>query len=138
MKQFLKKRLIELYATLNAQLSKNNRAIIYEPWNIDTNCVDVANFIAGHYNMPVVYALPKLLIAHAKKLVKPNVEVVEQDGIHFKFLFFTSKYLFAAHWKFPKSYMGREPVTNQNGILHALRCWKYKEITGNHFQRKLD
>jgi hypothetical protein len=87
MKQFLKKRLIELYATLNAQLSKNNRAIIYEPWNIDTNCVDVANFIAGHYNMPVVYALPKLLIAHAKKLVKPNVEVVEQDGIHFKFLF---------------------------------------------------
>jgi CDP-glycerol glycerophosphotransferase (TagB/SpsB family) len=69
--------------------------------------------------MPVVYALPKKLHDHARKLLSPEVEVIDQDGLPFKLAYFTSRYIFSAHWKFPRFYTRKQIVVNLwHGVGH--------------------
>jgi CDP-glycerol glycerophosphotransferase (TagB/SpsB family) len=119
MKGLLKKVLFKINYTLNTGISKKNQVLICDPWNIESNCVEVANYIAEHYEYPVIYAVPKRLMAYAKKLVVPGVLVVENETLSFKYLFLTSKYIFAAHWKFPKFYTKEQVIVNLwHGVGH--------------------
>jgi CDP-glycerol glycerophosphotransferase (TagB/SpsB family) len=119
MKQLIKRTIHHLQYAVNSFFPKQNQALICEPWVIESNCIDVANYIATNYDFPVYYALPKRLIAHAKNVVLPGVTIVEIDSLQFKSLFFTSKYIFAAHWKFPKYYTNKQVIVNLwHGVGH--------------------
>jgi hypothetical protein len=114
MKEFIKKMLFQVNYGANTLFRKNNNVLICEPWNIESNCVEVANYLAEHYGRRVFYAVPRRLMALAEKLVGPGVEVVENGSLQFKYLFLTSKYIFAAHWEFPKFY------TKKTGCCKSL------------------
>lgn len=93
--------------------------MICEPWNIESNCVEVANHIAEHYKIPVVYALPAKLHGYARKLLSQEISVIDQEGLEFKRAYFTSKYIFSAHWKFPRFYTGNQTIVNLwHGVGH--------------------
>lgn len=69
--------------------------------------------------MPVVYALPAKLHDHARKLLAPEISVIDQDGRQFKRAYFTSKYIFSAHWKFPRFYTKKQIIVNLwHGVGH--------------------
>jgi CDP-glycerol glycerophosphotransferase (TagB/SpsB family) len=119
MRQILKKIIFDVQHTVNTGLWKSNQVLICEPWNIESNCVEVANYIAGHYSFPVYYAVPKRLLVHAQNLVSKDVKVIEVDTLYFKYLFLTSRYIFAAHWKFPKYYTKDQVIVNLwHGVGH--------------------
>jgi CDP-glycerol glycerophosphotransferase (TagB/SpsB family) len=119
MKEFIKKMLFQVNYGANTLFRKNNNVLICEPWNIESNCVEVANYLAEHYGRRVFYAVPRRLMALAEKLVGPGVEVVENGSLQFKYLFLTSKYIFAAHWEFPKFYTKKQVVVNLwHGVGH--------------------
>lgn len=119
MKKEIKKLIFNLQKALNNRLKKKQQVLICEPWNIESNCVEVANYIAKHYAFPVYYAVPERLMQHASKLVSQKVQVIKVDSLRFKFVFLTSKYIFAAHWKFPKYFTKAQTIVNLwHGVGH--------------------
>jgi CDP-glycerol glycerophosphotransferase (TagB/SpsB family) len=122
MRQRIGKALIKLYKVVNSGLQKRKQVLICEPWNIESNCVEVANCVASKYSYPVYYAVPKNMMVHARKLVFSNVKVIEVDSLLFKYIFLTSKYIFVAHWKFQKYYSKDQSVVN---LWHGIA---YKKI----------
>lgn len=119
MKELIKKILFRLNYATNTLFQKKDHVLICEPWVIESNCVEVANYIAQNYKFPVYYALPTRLVEHASKLVVPGVEIVNDRSLKFRYLFLTSKYIFAAHWKFPKYYTNKQVIINLwHGVGH--------------------
>jgi CDP-glycerol glycerophosphotransferase (TagB/SpsB family) len=101
----------------NHLFKKTNRVLICEPSHLETNNIEVANYIAEHYDMPVAYGLPKDLITSARRILSTNVELVDVNSRRFKFLYYTSKYIFTAHWIFPRFYTSKQTVLN---IWHGI------------------
>lgn len=101
----------------NHLFKKTNRILICEPSHLETNCIEVANYVAGHYNIPIAYGMRKGLIGYAKKMLAPGVEIVDHDSLRFRFLYFTSKYIFTAHWRFPRFYTSNQTILN---IWHGI------------------
>lgn len=101
----------------NHLVKKENRVLICEPWNLEANSIEVANYISMNYKMGVAYGVPKKLIGYAKKLVHPGVEVIDQYSFRFKVLYWKSKYIFSSHWKFPRYYTKEQVILN---IWHGI------------------
>lgn len=119
MRRLIRKLLFQINYALNSATPKQDQVLICEPWNIESNCVEMANYIAEQDQRPVYYAVPKRLMDHAKRLVHPRVQIIENETLAFKKLFMRSKYIFAAHWKFPKYYTKDQSVVNLwHGVGH--------------------
>jgi CDP-glycerol glycerophosphotransferase (TagB/SpsB family) len=119
MKGLLKKVFLNLNYALNTGISKRKQVLICEPWNIETNCVEIANYLVEHFDYPVFYSVPGRLMVDARKLVNPAVRVIENDTLQARFLFLRSKYIFAAHWQFPKYYTKAQVIVNLwHGVGH--------------------
>jgi CDP-glycerol glycerophosphotransferase (TagB/SpsB family) len=119
MKQIVRKLIFKLQHAVNTKVRKRNQVLICEPWNIESNCVEIANYMVEHYNFPVYYAVPNRLLVHARNLVSKGVQVIDSDTLGFKYLFLTSKYIFAAHWMFPKYYTKDQVIVNLwHGVGH--------------------
>jgi len=109
----LKKKLrIYSHYLANHFFKKSNRVMICAPSNIEANCIEVANFLAANYKMPVALGLPTASTKYAKLMVSPEVEVVDVHSIRFKLLYFKSKYIFAAYPKFPRFYTKKQRFLN--------------------------
>jgi hypothetical protein len=91
---------------------KRNRVMVCVPANLEANCIELVNFIAANYKMPVALGLPPSATKYAKMMVLPNVEVLDHYSIRFKLLYFKSKYIFAAYPKFPRFYTKQQRFTN--------------------------
>jgi CDP-glycerol glycerophosphotransferase (TagB/SpsB family) len=100
------------YYLANHLFKKSNRVVIYEPSNIEANCIEVANFVVANYKMPVAMGFPKHLINYAKMMLPPEVEVLDKFSMRFKLLYFKSKYIFVAYAKFPKFFTKNQRVLN--------------------------
>jgi CDP-glycerol glycerophosphotransferase len=96
----------------NRLFVKKDQVLICEPSHLETNCIEVANYVSKHYEMRVAVGIPKNLIVYAKKLLSPGVEIVDQDSRRFKFLYYTSKYIFTTRWRFPRFYSNKQVVLN--------------------------
>jgi CDP-glycerol glycerophosphotransferase (TagB/SpsB family) len=119
MKELIKKVLFGLKYGANILIPKKDSVLICEPWNIESNCVEIANYMVEHYKQPVYYAVPKKMMGVAKRLLHPDVHIVENNSSYFKYLFCSSKYIFAAHWQFPKYYTKDQVVVNLwHGVGH--------------------
>ena len=60
----------------NAFCRKKKQVLICEPSHIETNNIEIANYLAEHYDRPVAYGLPKELIGYARKMLSQKVEIV--------------------------------------------------------------
>lgn len=93
---------------VNHFFKKGRRVMICLPRTIEANCIEVANFIVANYDMPVALGLPKVSVEYAKKMVSPEVEVLDLYSMRFKLLYFKSKYIIAAFPKFPRFYTSKQ------------------------------
>jgi CDP-glycerol glycerophosphotransferase (TagB/SpsB family) len=96
--------------------------MICVPSSLETNCIEIANFIVANYDMPVALGLPKKSMMYAKMMVSPEVEVLDHDSMRFKLIYFKSKYIVAAFAKFPRFY------TNGQRFLHIGHGVPLKKI----------
>lgn len=107
-----KKLTVYTHLLANHFFKKNNRVMICLPATLEANCIEVANFIVQNYKMQVALGLPKAMIEYAKKMVSPEVEVVDLHSMRFKLLYFKSKYIVAAYAKFPRFYIRSQRFLN--------------------------
>jgi CDP-glycerol glycerophosphotransferase (TagB/SpsB family) len=120
----LKKKIrFRLSLMVNACTPKLNRVIIWEPWNLENNCIAVANYMQAQHKFPVIYVVPQKLVAHAKNLLAPGIKVIAIESAASRYFFCTSKYIFTAHWLFPRFYTSKQVVVNLwHGIAFKRIC----------------
>ncbi len=102
---------------------KKNQILFAEPWNLEVNMIEMANYLATHIEKSIYFAVPKRLMNSAKKILNPQIKIINRDNwLQFHQTFYESKYFFTAHWKFPSSYSEEQLVIN---IWHGI---PYKTI----------
>ena len=87
----------KLYRFLNKILPKFRQVIVIGDSRIETNALELANYISGHVKVPVYYVVTKKFSAAAKSLLLPGIKLVNYPGLHYRVLHLSSKYIFSTH-----------------------------------------
>jgi CDP-glycerol glycerophosphotransferase (TagB/SpsB family) len=123
-KNILKSIRLRFLTAFNKAMPKFERALVIGFPNVESSAVATANYIAGHYRMPVTYVISRTLKDDPGHMLLPKVRVIASNGsfkerVVFFWEVFTSKYLFLTHGIFLASFSKRQVVTNiWHGILY--------------------
>lgn len=85
-----------LYKCFNLYLPKNHQVIVLGNTKMESNAVEMANYIHANYDIPVYYLVTRTFMESGKKILSPGIKLVEY-GPRFRFILSTSKYVFSTH-----------------------------------------
>lgn len=118
----------ELYTLINKILPKTEKVIVQGFPNIEASAIEVANYIAKHYQLPVFYIISGGQEVHPRKLLDERINVIENKSIVYIRHYFTSRYIFFTHGSPLRSFSERQKVIN---IWHGLLYKKVGILAGD-------
>jgi CDP-glycerol glycerophosphotransferase len=87
----------QVYRLINKALPKYRRVMVMGDAKLETNALEVANYIRSHYNIHVYYMVAKKFRSSAQTFLLPGITLVNYPGLYFRYIQLTSKYIFSTH-----------------------------------------
>lgn len=85
-----------LFRLIKSIIPKYNGVMVVGSYQLETNAVELANYIHQHYKIDVCFVVDKKLKPFVRTLLYPGIKVTS-FGPAFRYYYFTSKYIFATH-----------------------------------------
>ena len=103
-------------------LPKLNRILVVGNEKVESNAIEIANFLAGTQSRKVFLVVSKAFKSYIKAIVSPDVILVEEKSLFNVYLSMTCKYVFSTHGS---SLAGSSKLQTEVNIWHGVL---YKNI----------
>lgn len=87
---------LKLINFLKKRVPKFNWVMIVGNYQVETNTIELANYIQEHYKYPVIFAVDKKVRPYVKALLVPGIRIVN-FGPAYRLFYLTCKYIFSTH-----------------------------------------
>lgn len=121
---------VRLLKFINKSLPKYNQVLILGNSNIESNTIEVANYITSNYGFPVFFVVSRKYKKYAQNLLLPNAKVIHKSTFIYLYKYLTSKYIFFTHRNVvDKQFHNQITVNIGHGILYK-RVKKLRGLPG--------
>jgi|GEM_PF-985634 len=118
---------LKILDLFNKSLPKINRVVIYEHLMIESNAVEVANYISQQYKIPVYYIVSKKMKPYARDILAPGIRTLDRHGLYSVIMLMLCKYVFITHGPFFKNTPKSQLLIN---LWHGVGHKRIRKLRG--------
>lgn len=118
-----------IYDILKSLIPKKEQVIIDGGQNADANAIELANYIASHYKLPVYYYMSPFFEPYAKDLLLPVVKRFGKSSKSKIWIALRTKYRISTHGLPEKSFKNQVFVNLWHGVGHKKGAKDQENVT---------